>query len=106
MKLKIPLSYNNLDIHLVDNCEILIEIYLKNQFLSLPKYEIESIHLEYSEFIIIQADILIQGELEANTFDKPAHTEYTRQANIASISIQQNGIGFADQAQFKILKQK
>lgn len=102
----IPFSYYILDIHLVSNCESIVHLYVRNQFIGVYDYEIVSINLEISEFVVISAIIDFNCDtLVSNNFDESVDGIYKRPSNILDIRMQQNGLGFIDQTQYKTLKQ-
>lgn len=105
ININIPLSILLLDNYTKSNTIELIDVYLRNQFKINSPYTISSIELKFTDDIIICAEVNID-EVIKNNFDSLDVIEYNPRPDITLISLQQNGIGFADPAKFKEYKRK
>jgi hypothetical protein len=104
--IKIPLSYNNLDKFTIQNYELLIQLYIQNQFVTPGLYEIIEVQFELTEHIILSATIKPLCEFIPRKFCLSPKKKYSPPEHLALIKLQQNGIGFADPTRLKAFKKK
>lgn len=106
INLKIPLSIFLIDNYTRLNCLLLIDIYLRNQYIFDGPYSIKSVELDITDNMIINATIEIPSEFKRNEFSVMVTQTYTPPAGLKLIHLQQNGIGFADPNNLKDFKKK
>lgn len=100
------MSYNNLDKFTIENYDLLIQLYIQNQFISPGSYEIIEVQFELTEHLILSATVKPQLDFIPRKFDLATTKKYTPAQHLKFIKLQQNGIGFADPTRLKAFKKK